>query len=244
MSLQNAPHNMNKNILNFKDFIFSYPTGQESNWTLSITDFSVNLEDLIVLSGDNMSGKTTLLNLLGGMLPVGTSSGHITGPLGVTLEQQALQSLSVLLSADDRMFPELSVLENIVIALPRASADQKKCIRESAEELLGRSGILGSGVFDAPLGSLSSGGRALVKLCRAYVSSCPLVIVDEISSFLDSRRSILFLDTLLAFGAAGRSVIIVSHNERDRKHLLGHHGISAYHISRNQELSVLERLEV
>src|SRR5688572_28720227 len=106
-------------IINIEDLRFSYSETEPLEWVLSVPSFSIQASELCLLSGDNMSGKTTFLRLLGGLLPADLWRGTflVCGRSAGTAE---LKSASVILSADDHMFPELSVLQNIWIGLPAA----------------------------------------------------------------------------------------------------------------------------
>lgn len=229
-------------VIDIEDVRFSYSETEPVEWVLSVPSFTIQASELCLLSGDNMSGKTTFLKLLAGLLPANLWRGTIL-VCGQRARAVELSAASVILSADDHMFPELSVLQNIWIGLPRASAPHPEQVAQAALPVFAKSDIFDANVLRRPLGDLSSGGRALVKLARAYVSDRPLVIVDEISSFLDMKRATVFLDALLELRGNGRAVLIVSHNQRDRDYLREHGPVTPYHIHRKLDESVLERLD-
>lgn len=230
-------------LLSMHDFSFSYDAESRLSWVLSVPEFSLQRGEVAVISGDNMSGKSTFLGLLAGLLPLDEASGQFFGPEQTPLTEGGLAALSVILSADDKMFPELSVRENIAVSnriVPIANFHSRMA---KAQALLDESGVFDAGILDAPLGSLSSGGRALVKLARAHVSDCPLVIVDEISSFLDDVRAKFFLSAAIELLRNGHCMVIVSHSERDRQILLNEDLSSSFHISRSGNSSIMKRLE-
>ncbi|MCJ9430747.1 ATP-binding cassette domain-containing protein [Kordiimonas marina] len=235
---------MTKQLFNIQNFSFSYSSPNDGAWQLDIPNFTIGTQELCLVSGDNMSGKTTFLNLIGGLLPLSSCVGTMHVYDHIIEHREELLPHSILLSTDDKMFPELSVWENVYIALPHFPLSQKNNLIKNLNDFLQESDIFSSDILNIALGNLSSGGRALVKLGRAYASNQPLVIIDEISSFLDAKRASYFLDKVIALKETGRSVIVVSHNERDRKHLLSHDETRAYHISRKLDKSTLMKLDV
>jgi ABC-type multidrug transport system ATPase subunit len=230
-------------LLNIRDLTFSYDVELASGWGLNVPEFSLGSGEIAVISGDNMSGKSTFLGLIAGLLTLSGALGEFVGPSKSPLSQDDLADLSVILSADDKMFPELSVRENIVISSRNAPFAKLQSRMVKAEAFLNGSGVFDDAILDAPLGSLSSGGRALVKLARAHVSDCPLIIVDEISSFLDDARAKFFLDAAIKLVRKGHCLIIVSHSQRDRQILLNEDNSSGFHISRSGNASIMRRLE-
>lgn len=233
---------MTEVIIHVENLRFSYDEAEPAEWALSVPSFTIKASELCLLSGDNMSGKSTFLKLVGGLLPRELWDGTIL-VCGERAGAAQLSAASVILSADDHMFPELTVLQNIWIALPRATAPHPERVGQAALPVLTKSGIFDGEILHRPLGDLSSGGRALVKLARAYVSDRPIIIVDEISSFLDAKRATLFLDAVLELRGNGRAVLIVSHSQRDRDYLREHGPVQPYHINRKLDQSILERLD-
>ncbi|MEQ1550288.1 ATP-binding cassette domain-containing protein [Sphingorhabdus sp.] len=230
-------------LLSMRDFSFSYDAGSASGWMLSIPDFSLSDGEIAVISGDNMSGKSTLLSVLAGLRSIEDCGGQVVGSLGAALTQTDLAAMSVILSADDKMFPELSVRENIAISNRSIPFAGLQSSMDKAKALLDRAGIFDDAVLARPLGSLSSGGRALVKLARACVADCPVIIVDEISSFLDDARAKFFLDSCIRLVRDGHCLVIVSHSQRDRQILLNEKASASFHISRTANSSILSRTE-
>lgn len=116
------------------------------------------------------------------------------------------------------MFPELSIWENIKISIPtnkKIADEKKKCI-----EIIKNSGILKDEDIDKPLENFSTGTKSLVKLCRAYISSKEIAIIDELTSYLDDSRAYFFLDMIIDLLKKNTTVLLVSHSNRDRSYIL------------------------
>ncbi len=227
-------------LLEIENVDFYYGPKSPDSWSLHIPELRIAPGQMLLLSGDNMSGKTTLLNLIGGLFQLPDNGSIVLD--GATAKQTHLADASILLSADDNMFPELTVAENVLLALPELSFSERPILERQVQSLFDRSQILKISDIGRRVGDLSSGGRAMVKLARASSSRRPLIVVDEISSFLDAQRAEFFLNTLLEFCADKRSVVIVSHNQRDRELMLQRAAeVVAYHIHRDGQRSELRR---
>lgn len=229
---------MNPPILSISDASFRYGDPTVERWHLDIPAFSISPSDLYLLSGDNMSGKSTFLRFVGGVGSNLSFIGNVMIAGEPVRESPDLADLSVVLSSDDDMFPEFSILENITVGV--AVGDRRGHYIPLIEKLLDEAGVFNNRSLHTPLAALSSGGRAIVKFCRALVSKRALVLMDEISSFLDVERSHLVLTAAMELAREGRALIVVSHSERDRLFIAERYQVRYAHISRHLDRSVLE----
>lgn len=214
-----------------------YASSDVERWHLYIPEFSLSTADLYLLSGDNMSGKSTFLRFAGGLGGDLVVTGDVQADGEMVPSSSDLADLSVVLSSDDKMFPELSIFENIAVGM--AAGDRRDNLVALVEKLLSDAGVFNDRSLTTPLAALSSGGRAIVKFCRALVSKRSLVLMDEISSFLDVARSQLVLSAAIDLARNDRALIVVSHSERDRRFVAEHYAVRYAHISRHLDHSVL-----
>jgi ABC-type sugar transport system ATPase subunit len=228
-------------LVSFLAVALRYRGVRAGSWHLEVSDFRVGPGQIHLLTGDNMSGKSTFVRFLAGIETDIIASGEIRR-LGAPVATGAdLADLSVMLSSEDIMFPELSVEENVTLGVDRG--DLTPDWPEAARKLFADAGVFGDRGLKSPLATLSSGGMSIVKFCRALVSRRPLVLMDEVSSFLDPERARLVLAAAIEFARSGRAFVIVSHNVRDREYLVANFPTKSYHISRHQDRSVLTRLD-
>lgn len=218
-------NSINKNsepLLHISNLIFSYDSKISPDvWKLHIADFSINNSDICLIKGNNMSGKSTFLNIIAGIQPVESRLDHMSSFTSSDIHSVAnLRGLSKILSNSDNMFPDLSIWDNVRIALPKGRWGMEKKQRQECVNFLDRSDVFSGKSIDNTLGSLSTGARALVKLCRAHISASRIIVIDELTSYLDDSRSHFFLDRVMELIKNGASVLIVSHSERDRTYLL------------------------
>jgi len=228
-------------LVSFSAVSLRYRGVRAGSWHLDVPDFRVSPGEIHLLAGDNMSGKSTFLRFLAGMETDILATGEIRRFGAPVVTGADLADLSVMLSSEDIMFPELSVEENVTLGVDRP--DLTPDWPESARKLFTDAGVFGDKGLKSPLTTLSSGGMSIVKFCRALVSRRPLVLMDEVSSFLDPERARLVLAAAIEFARSGRAFVIVSHNARDREYLVEKFPTKSYHISRHQDRSVLTRLD-
>src|ERR1039458_894038 len=214
---------MAPNLIAIHDLAFSYPEqfADVTGWKLYVKQLVIPSNTVCHVIGGNMVGKTTLLRILAGLERVSFSSDtHVFGDLIFQngRHQKGACSLRLrntfFLSHSDRMFPELTIWENVRLArncgiLPRRDAYERFRLYMSGLR------ILHGKPERTRLGALSSGGQALIRLARAYSWGGQLILVDEVTAHLDDESAELFFRNLEILLKDGCSVILVSHDQRD-----------------------------
>ena len=138
--------------------------------------------------GPSGAGKSTLLAALAG--DVRLSSGSIRLPDGTVITRRRHLPASrrgvVLLGQDPRLFPHLSVRENVAFGLA-VRGTRKDVARRAADEWLWRVGLSGSG--DHRPRELSGGQQQRVALARALAVTPRLLLLDEPLTSLDAETA-------------------------------------------------------
>jgi len=182
---------------------------------------------LTVLKGPSGSGKTTLLTLIGCMAR--PSSGRIRlhglpgGDLPLAAEGGALEITSLperFLTAIRRrtfgfifqqfnLIRGISVLENVLLPTYPGGGDRRAHEARAIAQLesLGLARHL-----HAPVDRLSGGEAQRVAIARALINDPAVIIADEPTAHLDSRLSEDFMSLMGQFKAAGRTLLITSHD--------------------------------
>lgn len=167
----------------------------------------------VTLMGPSGSGKSSLLNWLIDLLPVGFS-----GRGRVTLDGRLLNDLPTnqrrlgTLFQDDVLFPHLSVEENLAFGLPRGLDRQTR--RERVAAALEAAELPGMG--DRAPDALSGGERARIALMRTLLSEPHALLLDEPFSKLDvALRDRLRQMVFSTSHALNLPVLLVSHDPED-----------------------------
>ena len=138
--------------------------------------------------GPNGAGKSTLLRTVAGLTPV--TSGSLR--LGGTVLDDAAAGVFVpvekrpvgLVFQDYRLFPHLSVLDNVAFA-PRSRGAHRTASREDARRRLERLGV--EGLADRRPSQLSGGQAQRVALARALAAEPDVLLLDEPLAALDAQ---------------------------------------------------------
>lgn len=140
----------------------------------AVSDLDLTLADgeLLALCGAPESGKSTVLRLLAGLVPV-TSGRILVGQHEVT---DPAAPPVVLLFQNYALYPNLSVAQNIALPLTQEGMDKRMTADRTAEvaELVGLTGLLRRGG-----GTLTAGERIRVGLARALVREPAALLMDE-----------------------------------------------------------------
>jgi putative ABC transport system ATP-binding protein len=169
--------------------------------------------EMVALYGPSGSGKTTLLRLISGLMRPDSGSIVVDG-----------REISTLSEADRARYRlhELGYVEQSFDLLEGGSAAENAAFKlwltkdarraeRIVEPLLVRLG-LGERVHSRP-GELSMGERQRVLIARALSTEPKLVLADEPTGNLDTRRSREVLDLLAeTCGERGAAVLLVTHD--------------------------------
>lgn len=172
-------------------------------------DFDDDVTTLAII-GPSGGGKSTLLRILGGLLPATAGEVRVDGA-AIPRDEAALARYRATLGfvfQDGGLFHHLSAHDNIALPLrvvhgvPDGEADER------AEALLARFGLAGEG--GKRPAQLSGGQRQRVAIARALLADCPILVLDEATSALDSESEHLVQDAFATL-MRGRTCIVVAH---------------------------------
>lgn len=172
--------------------------------------------ETVAVMGPSGAGKSTLLQALAGLEPLtageisvgGRVVDRVTAP---RLRTEPMNRGVVLLGQDARLFPHLSVGENVAFG-PRAGGVDARTARDLADEWLVRVGLPGAG--ERMPRELSGGEGQRVAVARALAASPRAVLLDEPLVALDPATA-GEIRQMLRDQLAGTTTIAVTHDAAD-----------------------------
>jgi molybdate transport system ATP-binding protein len=171
----------------------------------------VGSNELLALVGPSGAGKTTVLRAIAGLhrptsgLVRANGTTWFSSKEGIFVSPQEREV--GLVFQDYALFPHLSALENVVIALGPVDAQREK----RAQALLARVRL--EGVASRRPGVLSGGERQRVALARALARGPRVLLLDEPFSAVDRQtREHLKRELAELRGSLGIPVILVTHD--------------------------------
>jgi iron(III) transport system ATP-binding protein len=176
-------------------------------------DLTLNKGDFLVLAGESGSGKTTMLRMIAGLDRADEGMVEINGRVMddakrvfIPAERRGLG----MVFQDFALWPHLSCLENVALALPPATPKRN----EAALTLLERLGV--SAMAQRRPAQLSGGQQQRVGIARALAARPSLLLLDEPLSSLDLETRERLRDELReSVRAAGVSAVLVTHDPED-----------------------------
>lgn len=177
----------------------------------------------IFVKGPSGGGKTTLLNLLGGVIVPEAGTVVIGGKDIARLDGERRDSFRAdhvgFIFQMFNLIPYLPLIENVVLPCRFSSARRRRIaerggtVEDEARRILRHLEIDPDAFAARPAAELSMGQQQRVAAARALIGAPELVIADEPTSALDADTRRAFLDLLFREVAdAGATLIFVSHD--------------------------------
>jgi lipoprotein-releasing system ATP-binding protein len=206
---------MNKLLLEVTQLSKSYSEGKLTTSVLTKVDFQLQERESVAIFGASGSGKSTFLQLIGGLDHF--DSGEVTlcgqaySALTDAQKTQLREEKIGFVYQFHHLLPELSALENVVLPLMIRKTALAQAQQEAAA-ILAQVG-LAHRLHHKP-GELSGGERQRVAIARALVKKPRLLLADEPTGNLDkkSREQViaLMLEMSQEYNIA---LVLVTHDE-------------------------------
>lgn len=203
---------MERRMLQLKNIVKNYVSGDTTVQALKGIDITFRDSEFVSILGQSGCGKTTLLNIIGG-LDQYTSGDLIINGRSTTKYKDSdwdtyrNHTIGFVFQSYN-LIPHQSVLSNVELALTLSGVSKAER-RKRAVEVLEKVG-LGDQIHKKP-NQMSGGQMQRVAIARALVNNPNILLADEPTGALDSATSIQIMELLKEI-SKDRLIIMVTHN--------------------------------
>ena len=193
---------------------------------LQSVEFSLPGNSVVAVIGPNGSGKSTLFNAITGLVPTDRGTIRFAGAeIGRLRPHQVLERGIARTFQNIRLFPNLSVLDNIMIGMHArlatgpvgavlrlpATRGEEAAARERALDILSLFGNRLLPRADHPAASLSYANRRRTEIARALASQPKLLMLDEPTAGMNPAETLELADQIGSLNRYGLTVLLIEH---------------------------------
>lgn len=201
--------------IELRDVRFAYAEAPDKS-VLDIPHWSVPRGEQVFLHGPSGTGKSTLLNLVSGMLPASHGEvlvlGQALGDLSTRQRDRFRANHIGYVFQQFNLIPYLDAVDNVQLASHFSNQRKSAPSHEEITELLATL-KLSRDDWETPTGRLSIGQQQRVAIARALINQPELLIADEPTSSLDQVNRDNFMAVLMSMAEqSGITLLFVSHD--------------------------------
>jgi ABC transporter related len=186
---------------------------QNNNLILSNINLAIGKGELVYLIGKTGSGKSSLIKLLYGDLPLTQGQGKVVGFNLNKLNEDKIPLLRRKLGVvfqDFKLLADRSVYDNLAFVLKATGWTDKIAIKNRIKEVLTKV-KMETKDFKFPH-ELSGGEQQRVAIARALLNNPELILADEPTGNLDPETSVEIMQVLKEINASGRTILMATHD--------------------------------
>lgn len=202
-------------MLELKNITKVYEAGTTQVEALKGIDIAFRESEFVAILGQSGCGKTTLLNIIGGLDRYTSGDLIINGRSTKEYDDRdwdTYRNHSIgFVFQSYNLIPHQSVLANVELALTLSgvSGEERRARAVEALEKVG----LGDQLDKAP-NQMSGGQMQRVAIARALVNDPEILLADEPTGALDSRSTDELLKLFGEINASGQTIVMVTHSVR------------------------------
>jgi putative ABC transport system permease protein len=203
---------MEKNMLELKNIKKDYTVGDNIVHALKGISISFRKNEFVSILGQSGCGKTTLLNLIGGLDQYTSGDMYINGKSTKDFNDHDWDSYrnhSIgFVFQNYNLIPHQTVLSNVELALTLSGVSKQER-KDRAIAVLNRVGL--GDQLDKKPNQMSGGQMQRVAIARALVNDPDIILADEPTGALDSETSVQIMNLLESISKE-KLIIMVTHN--------------------------------
>lgn len=200
-------------LIEIKNIVKTYQTGDTSFNALNGVSLSVKQGEFVSIMGTSGSGKSTFMNILGCLDKPTSGSYFLDGIDVMSLNRDELSDIRNLklgfVFQGFNLISRTSALENVEMPMIYKGIPPAERIERAKRALK----IVGLEYRESHMPNQMSGGQQQrVAIARAIVNDAPIILADEPTGNLDTRTSIEVMEFFVNLNEkAGKTIILVTH---------------------------------
>ena len=194
-----------------------YKTGDEDTVALDGIDLEISAGEFLAIMGPSGSGKSTLMHIVG-LLDTPTSGKYFLDGVDVSRlnknRQAAIRNRKIgFVFQQFNLLPRTSVLDNILLPSIYGKLQNPQ---ERAKKIIEDVGLADK--IQSKSNQLSGGQIQRVAIARALMMNPTIILADEPTGNLDSKKSKEIMELFQKINASGATIILITHEENIAKY--------------------------
>lgn len=223
---------MSNLIVSVKDLTKTFTQGKEKLTILDKVSLDIEQGNVISLVGESGCGKSTFLQIIGGLIKFDSGSLDV---LGTKLENAKDSEKTELrknkigfIYQQHYLLSDFSAIENIMLACKVAGKSSTEA-KNKATELLDQLGLQDRANHRPA--ELSGGQQQRVAIARSFANNPSLILADEPTGNLDEKNASIVLDLFLNMSKENNATLVIAtHNKEISQKTNKVYEISGGHI--------------
>ena len=206
-------------IIKINNLSKTFNDGKKKKTILKNLNLSIKTGQSIAITGRSGCGKTTLLNIIGGLLDFDYGDLFINN---VNMNSLSLNQIADyrknyfgFITQNFNLLDDRNVFENVALPLYYSSI-KKSDIQKRVNTILTTLDI--SHLAQKNIKNLSGGEKQRVAIARALVKKSKIILADEPTGSLDEKTELDILNIFSKLKNSGITLIIVTHNKKVANH--------------------------
>ena len=202
-------------IIKINNLSKTFNDGKKKKTILENLNLSIKTGQSIAITGRSGCGKTTLLNIIGGLLDFDYGDLFINN---ININSLSLNQIADyrknyfgFITQNFNLLDDRNVFENVALPLYYSSI-KKSDIQKRVNTILTTLDI--SHLAQKNIKNLSGGQQQRVAIARALVKKSKIILADEPTGSLDEKTELDILNIFSKLKNSGITLIIVTHNEK------------------------------
>lgn len=192
-------------------------SGYDKKQVLFDVSFTVGDNEIVLLTGGNGSGKSTVLKCIYGLLPIWNKEGKVIfngNDISNIESSEMVKQGIVYIPQKNNYFESLTIHENLVVS---GSTYSNVVINQREKEVYQLPHLYE--LRNSTPFNLSGGERQMLALGNALMHKPKLILFDEPFSGLDETNTQIIIDELLKLKKQNVSILIVEHKKTLNTHI-------------------------